>query len=193
MDIRLLCVVRSLRRADHSSGGMLPTAVRRCVWSRNLKNEEAMARVGPQRHRKRKKNTTNYWLRATKHVARLGNVWSIQGMNLDENISTASQDTGENVFCSARKVPLLHDASQSCLWRLRRVCVGRKMWNFADSLQCKRRYKRTHIFCLTVPLFWYQRHLELWGNTPEMNIKQMPPNKRRVKAIKYSCLHVKCP
>jgi len=27
--------------------------MRRCVWSRNLKNEEAMARVGPQRHRKK--------------------------------------------------------------------------------------------------------------------------------------------
>jgi len=26
----------------------------RCVWSRNLKNEEAMARVGPQRHKKKK-------------------------------------------------------------------------------------------------------------------------------------------
>ena len=25
--------------------------MRRCVWSRNLKNEEAMARVGPQRHK----------------------------------------------------------------------------------------------------------------------------------------------
>ena len=24
--------------------------MRRCVWPRNLKNEEAMARVGPQRH-----------------------------------------------------------------------------------------------------------------------------------------------
>jgi len=28
--------------------------VRRCVWSKNLKNEEAMARVGPQRHKKKK-------------------------------------------------------------------------------------------------------------------------------------------
>ena len=28
--------------------------MRRCVWSRNLKNEEAMARAGPQRHRKQK-------------------------------------------------------------------------------------------------------------------------------------------
>ena len=25
--------------------------MRRCVWSRNLVNEEAMAHVGPQRHR----------------------------------------------------------------------------------------------------------------------------------------------
>ena len=43
MDICLLsvsCVVRqrSLRRADHSSRGALPTVVLRCVWSRNIKN-----------------------------------------------------------------------------------------------------------------------------------------------------------
>jgi len=41
---------RSLRRTDHSSRGVLPTVVRRCVCSRNLMSEEAMARVGPQRH-----------------------------------------------------------------------------------------------------------------------------------------------
>ena len=38
-------------RADHSSRGVLQTAVRRCVWSRNLMNE-ATSRVGPQRHKK---------------------------------------------------------------------------------------------------------------------------------------------
>jgi hypothetical protein len=27
--------------------------MRRCVWSRNLKNVEAMARVGPQRRKKK--------------------------------------------------------------------------------------------------------------------------------------------
>ena len=43
----------SLRRADHSSRGFLPTVVRRCVWSRNLKNEEAVTRVGSQRHKKK--------------------------------------------------------------------------------------------------------------------------------------------
>jgi hypothetical protein len=47
---RVLFLVRyrSLRRADHSSRGVLPTAVRHCVRSRNLKNEKALARVGPQ-------------------------------------------------------------------------------------------------------------------------------------------------
>ena len=43
----------SLRRADHPSRGVLLTVVRRCVWSRNLKNEEAMTRVGSQRHKKK--------------------------------------------------------------------------------------------------------------------------------------------
>ena len=47
------CVLSALRRADHSSRGVLPTVVRRCVWSRNLKNEEAMTRVGSQRHKKK--------------------------------------------------------------------------------------------------------------------------------------------
>jgi hypothetical protein len=53
MDACLLwvkCVVRqkSLRQADHSTRGVPATVVRRFVWSRNLKNEEAMARAGPQ-------------------------------------------------------------------------------------------------------------------------------------------------
>ena len=37
---------RSLRRADPSSRGVLPTVVCHCVWSRNLNNEAALARVG---------------------------------------------------------------------------------------------------------------------------------------------------
>jgi len=42
----------SLRRADHPSRGVLLTVVRRCVWSRNLTNEEAMTHVGSQSHSK---------------------------------------------------------------------------------------------------------------------------------------------
>ena len=33
--------------------------MRRCVWSRNLKNEEAVARIGPQRHREKNGHSTN--------------------------------------------------------------------------------------------------------------------------------------
>ena len=44
MDVCLLCVVRqrSLQRANHSSRGVLPTVVRRCVWSRNIKSRCSM-------------------------------------------------------------------------------------------------------------------------------------------------------
>jgi len=47
-----LSVVRykSLLQADHSSRGVLSSVECRCVWSRNLKNEETMTRVRPQRH-----------------------------------------------------------------------------------------------------------------------------------------------
>ena len=49
MDVCLLWVLfvvryRSLRQINHSSRGVLPTVARRCVWSRNLENEEAKAR-----------------------------------------------------------------------------------------------------------------------------------------------------
>jgi len=45
----------SLQRADHSSRGVLPIVARRCVWSRNLGNEEAQAHweaVAPNIHKK---------------------------------------------------------------------------------------------------------------------------------------------
>jgi len=48
----------SLKRADRSSRGVLPIVVRLFVWSRNLKNREAMTRVEPHRHTKR--NIYNY-------------------------------------------------------------------------------------------------------------------------------------
>jgi len=55
----VLCFVRyrSLRRADHSSRGVLPTVVRRCVWSRNLVNEETLAHWGLSRQKKERKLT----------------------------------------------------------------------------------------------------------------------------------------
>ena len=54
MSVVILCVIRwkSLRRADPSSRGVLPTVMRRWVWSRNLVNEESLAHWGPMRQRK---------------------------------------------------------------------------------------------------------------------------------------------
>ena len=55
MDVCRECCVLSGRGpcdeliTDHSSGGVLPTVVRRCVWSRNLVNEEALAHWRLQR------------------------------------------------------------------------------------------------------------------------------------------------
>jgi hypothetical protein len=43
---------RSLRQADHSSRGVLPTVARRCVRPRHLLNEEVIARAGLQSQRK---------------------------------------------------------------------------------------------------------------------------------------------
>jgi hypothetical protein len=53
----VLCVVRlrSLRRADQSSRGVLPTVMRRCVWSRNFVNEEALAHCGLSRQKQTNK------------------------------------------------------------------------------------------------------------------------------------------
>jgi hypothetical protein len=60
MDICLLwvlCVVwqKSLRWANHSSRGVLPTVVRRCVWSRSLGNEETLAHWGLLRQKEKEK------------------------------------------------------------------------------------------------------------------------------------------
>jgi len=48
------CQVGSLRRANHSFRGVLPNAMRRCVWSRVLVNE-AMAQWGAVASKERKK------------------------------------------------------------------------------------------------------------------------------------------
>jgi len=63
--------LRGLRRwstTDHSSREVLPTVVRRCVLSRNLKNEKAMARIGPQRSRKKSYSCGN--MKYSLHVYR---------------------------------------------------------------------------------------------------------------------------
>jgi hypothetical protein len=72
MDICLVwvsCVVRyrSLRRTDHTSRGVLSTVVRRCVWSKNLKNARWAAASGGGEDINPSHNlTTDKWPRVIK-------------------------------------------------------------------------------------------------------------------------------
>ena len=52
--MRLVGYLKREVSADHSSRGVLPTVVRRCERSRNLMKEEAMARIGSQRQKKKR-------------------------------------------------------------------------------------------------------------------------------------------
>jgi hypothetical protein len=52
---------RSLRRSNHSSIGVLPTVVRRCVWSRNLVNKEVLAHWGLLRQKLRNPEIYNLY------------------------------------------------------------------------------------------------------------------------------------
>jgi hypothetical protein len=76
----MLCVVRkrSLLRADHSSRGVLPNVARRCVWSRNLVNEEALAQWGLPRQYK-----LSYWILSPQTPKLIeANVWNVTSCNL---------------------------------------------------------------------------------------------------------------
>jgi hypothetical protein len=66
------CVLsgRGLRQADHSSRGVLPIVMRRCLWSRNLMNEKALARAGPRRYKKKNNHLISH-LNLTQFVCTL--------------------------------------------------------------------------------------------------------------------------
>ena len=53
--VSVVCCQKSLRQADHSSRGVLPALVRRCVWSRNLLKEENLAHWGLSRQKTNKR------------------------------------------------------------------------------------------------------------------------------------------
>jgi len=97
MDV-CLCWVLSLGRADHSSREVLPTVMRRYVWSRNLKNEEALARVGPQRHREEK----NLNPEATHSVAAICTVHRLSDLCCCSWKAVPCRDSGEQAGIQLR-------------------------------------------------------------------------------------------
>jgi len=64
--------------------------VRRCVISINLKNEEAMARVGSQRHKK-KNRELGKWLHTNSQKIDILIVLGVPPLSLQINIGTVSQ------------------------------------------------------------------------------------------------------
>jgi hypothetical protein len=58
----VLIVLAFLRRADHSSRGVLPTLVCHSVWSRNLENDEAKTRKWAVKAGKRRRRTLSWVL-----------------------------------------------------------------------------------------------------------------------------------
>jgi hypothetical protein len=71
-----------MRRADHSSRGVLPTVVCHCVWSRNLKNEEAKTRkwVVKASKGRRRRRISFYWT-IINHILRFSIAWEIKNVS----------------------------------------------------------------------------------------------------------------
>jgi len=128
MDICLLwvsCVVRwrSLRRADRSSRGVLPTVVCR-VWSINLVNE-AMTRVGSQRHKKKCKMNTMHVIWDIPHW---GNLWSVADRQKRRRQLYTSEGMFTNLWVGLSRFGLDYQRknNSSHLATLSRPALGRK-------------------------------------------------------------------
>jgi len=80
---------RPLRRADHSSRGVVPSVARRCVWSRNLVNEKALTQWGLSRQKQTKCDVSDtlqcVWefLHARLFDILLADYWGRLGLNRD--------------------------------------------------------------------------------------------------------------
>jgi hypothetical protein len=71
--VSVACFQRSLRRADHSSRGVLRKVVCRTVWSWSLDNEEAVAHQWFSRHGKKRQGAEEY-LEVTTRKEQEGNM-----------------------------------------------------------------------------------------------------------------------
>ena len=76
---KCVCCQRSLRRADHSSRGGLPTVVCYCVWSRNLSNEAVLVHVGLLRQGGRRRRRRTRRIRIRSH-SKLYKLWKLNNI-----------------------------------------------------------------------------------------------------------------
>jgi len=106
----VLCFVRwrSLRRIYHSPRGLLLTVARRCVWSRNLENEEAKARYGAV------ENTTKRVVTARKETNKHDNLFLCVGNRNHGYVSWGSSNRAGSV--RSILLLLMVDERTYCYW-----------------------------------------------------------------------------
>ena len=118
---------RSLRRADHSSTGVLPTVVCRSVWSRNVKNEEAMAsRWAAAPQKKNKINTAIY-------VTEQNGCSSCTQL---DNVSLATRLDSKNNYCFNLPCCTRYWLNFSTTWTLPTLYIGVVMiyWHYIITI-----------------------------------------------------------
>ena len=156
----VLCVVRSLRQVDHSSRGVLPTVVRRCVWSRNLVNEEDLAHWGLSRQ----KQTNKHACRNAQINSVYTCIWNVFGCDKYLLRVLAKIAFAERSFCYLFKP--VHRAVY-----LSNVCVHRRLCKYCKNLVCLRKENSTmwnrlcclmHGFDLVQTVFSLRPAMGIW-------------------------------
>ena len=112
-----------MRRADHSSRGVLPTVMRRCVRSRKIVNGKAVAHLGLLRQKKKVQycslifNTVNLkYLRTPNHSIMYTAVKSLRQLYTELSSAAGTELPQRNISINARN-RLFHDSqSQNNSW-----------------------------------------------------------------------------
>jgi len=144
----VLCVARyrSLRRVYHSFRGVLPSVLRRCVWSWILDNKKAVEHGGLLRHGK--KNPSNITPRTKVRIAevkwRRGNVNKSLGQGANARSHRNPMTDGRWAYTKGFKVEILvcigpiiymkTNNTQSCPWPLHSGTQGEWKYSSTDSL-----------------------------------------------------------
>jgi len=84
----------SLVQANHSSRGVVPSVMRRCVWSRNLVNEEALAHWGLSCQKKNSEIIRILQELNARYVTRKQHQFQMYRNNLEDLACLSSQHVG---------------------------------------------------------------------------------------------------
>jgi hypothetical protein len=140
----VLCVVRSLRRAYHLSRGVLPTVVRRCVCSRNLVEEEALAHWTGGLLRQKKFHCNMTFRGTANGCRRLYQIFTDTNAKL--LVFVAVSITVPDIYQKAiRALDMLH-------WNFLKIIYINKYYMLTVRLHC-RYFRRCCLLCVCVFLW----------------------------------------